>query len=516
MIDSGATACFLSDRYVKRNNVLTIPLERNIALHNIDGTKNKAGHITHRARLALKIGDYSDVINFFITDLGPEDVILGLPWLRDVNPDVDWAFGEMTIPRDSDTASPEPEPATDSAPRFEKVEGNRAQRRQWLKAGIITDTSDELWCLAGYTYSTNIAAEANKAKGTRKFEDMVPPEYHRHARVFSEEESHRLPKSQPWDHTIDLKPDAPESIRSKVYPMSPVEQEELERFLADALAKGYIVPSKSPMASPVFFVKKKDGKLRFVQDYRKLNEFTVKNRYPLPLANDIINKLKDAKIFTKFDVCWGYNNVRIKEDDQWKAAFITNRGLFEPRVMYFGLTNSPATFQTLMNHSLVDLIAEGKVAVYLDNILIWSTDITEHRKIVHEVLDRLAQYDLFLRPEKCEFEKSEIEYLRLIIRPGQVAMDPAKVSAVTEWPTSKNLKDVRGFVGFANFYRRFIKDFSKIARPLHDLTKKDVPFVWGPDQQKAFETLKAAFTSEPILAMWLQPWRVTTRIRTLT
>ena len=145
--------------------------------------------------------------------------------------------------------------------------------------------------------------------------------------------------------------------------------------------------------------------------------------------------------------------------------------------MFFGLCNSPATFQALMNHIFADLIAEGKVAVYLDDILIWSNDLASHRKIVHEVLARLAQYDLYLRPEKCEFERSEIEYLGLLIREGQVGMDPGKVKAVADWPTPKNLKDVRGFIGFANFYRRFIKDFSKLACPLHDLTKKEVPFV---------------------------------------
>ena len=311
---------------------------------------------------------------------------------------------------------------------------------------------------AGFTYSTKLAAEANQAKAQRTFEEMVPKEYHRHAKVFSEEESHRLPKHQPWDHTIDLKPDAPETLRSKVYPLPLNEQGELDKFIEENKAKGYIVPSKSPMASPVFFIKKKDGKLRLIQDYRKLNDITIKNRYPLPLASDIINKLKDAKIFTKFDVRWGYHNVRIKEGDEWKAAFVTNRGLFEPKVMFFGLTNSPATFQALMNTIFADLIAEGKVAVYLDDILIWSSDMDEHRKVVHEVLRRLEEHDLYLRPEKCEFEKSEIEYLGLVIRAGDVAMDPVKVDAVSSWPVPKNLKEVRGFVGFANFYRRFIQD----------------------------------------------------------
>ena len=138
------------------------------------------------------------------------------------------------------------------------------------------------------------------------------------------------------------------------------------------------------------------------------------------MVTDIISRLRKAKIFTKFDVRWGYNNVRIKKGHEWKGAFATNRGLFEPLVMFFGLTNSPATFQALMNSIFADLIASGKVAVYLDDILIFTEDLTEHRKIVHEVLQRLDQYDLYLRPEKCEFEKSSIEYLGLVIGEGEV------------------------------------------------------------------------------------------------
>lgn len=161
--------------------------------------------------------------------------------------------------------------------------------------------------------------------------------------------------------------------------MSPIETGELKRFLKDALAKGYAVPSKSPIASPVFFIKKKDGKLHFVQDYRKLNDITVKNRYPLPLAADRYHQqAARSKGLHQFNVRWGYNNVQIKEGNEWKAAFVTNQGLFEPRVMYFGLCNSPVTLQALMNHIFADLIAAGKVAVYLDDILIWSNDIASH------------------------------------------------------------------------------------------------------------------------------------------
>jgi hypothetical protein len=159
--------------------------------------------------------------------------------------------------------------------------------------------------------------------------------------------------------------------------------------------------------------------------------------------------------------------------------------------MFFRLTNSPTTFQALMNAIFADLIDEGKVAVYLDDILIWSTTLDEHRKIVYEVLWCLEEHDLYLRPKKCEFEQSHVDYLRLVISSGKVSIDSIKIQAIRDWTLPTKLKEVRSFIGFANFYRCFIKDFSKICWPLHDLTKKNVPFVWGPTQQAAFDTLKA-------------------------
>ena len=168
-------------------------------------------------------------------------------------------------------------------------------------------------------------------------------------------------------------------MNCKVYPISLLEQRELDAFIEEGLSTGHIRLSKSPMASPVFFVKKKDGTLQFVQDYQALNAMTVKNRYPLPLINDLINRLKGAWFFTKLDVRWGFNNVRIRKGDEWKAAFRTNRGLFEPLVMYFGLTNSLATFQTMMNDIFQDLILSGDVMVYLDDILIAYSDLQTHR-----------------------------------------------------------------------------------------------------------------------------------------
>ena len=185
------------------------------------------------------------------------------------------------------------------------------------------------------------------------------------------------------------------------------------------------------MALPFFFGKKPDGsRLRPIQDYRKLNESTIKNRYPLPLIGELVDKLKGSRIFTKLDVRWRYNNVRIKEGDEWKVAFRTNQGLFEPTVMFFGLTNSPTTFQAMMNTLFHNLIQQGKVVIYLNDILIFTKDITEHHIIVKDVLKILQQNKLYLKLAKCEMEKDEIKYLEMIIGHRKVWMDPIKVKRV--------------------------------------------------------------------------------------
>jgi hypothetical protein len=252
------------------------------------------------------------------------------------------------------------------------------------------------------------------------------------------------------------------------------------------------------MASPFFFVKKKDGTLRPVQDYQKLNEMTIKNRYPLPLISELIDKLVEAKYFSKMDVRWGYNNIRIKDGDTWKAAFQTNRGLFEPLVMFFGLTNSPATFQTMMNDIFREEIAEGWVVIYMDDILVFSKDKNEHQEQVKRILEKLQQHQLSLKAEKCYFEKEEIEFLGLIISEKGIRMDPHKVKAITDWPIPMTKRELQQFLGFVNFYRRFVKGFAKIAKPLTKLTGK-TDWLWTELQQKAFQELKDEVTSEWVL-----------------
>jgi len=192
----------------------------------------------------------------------------------------------------------------------------------------------------------------------------------------------------------------------------------------------------------MFFIKKKDSSLRLVQDYHALNAVTVKNRYLLPLISELVSQLHRAQYFTKLDVHWGFNNVCIKPGDEWKAAFHTNRGLFEPLIIFFGMTNSPATFQTMMNDVFRTVIAEGIVVVYLEDILIFTKTEEEHEQAVRRVLEILMEHKLFLRPEKCEFHQKQIEYLGLVISENKVAIDPVKVAGVREWPVLENWTDV--------------------------------------------------------------------------
>jgi hypothetical protein len=228
---------------------------------------------------------------------------------------------------------------------------------------------------------------------------------------------------------------------------------------------------------------------------------TRKNQYPLPLIDDLIHQLKDTRYFTKLDIHWGYNNIRIREGDEWKATFRTNRGLFEPLVMYFGLTNCLATFQMMMNKIFQDLITEGIVSVYLNDILIFTNLLEEHHQTTCLVLDCMREHKLYLQPEKCEFEKTKIEYLGVIISHNKVEMDLVKIAGVADWPMPSNKKEVQSFIGFINFYRHFIPGFSHHAHALFDLTMKDVRFIWGLPQEDSFMKLKELVTSAPVLVL---------------
>ena len=243
--------------------------------------------------------------------------------------------------------------------------------------------------------------EEEAARSEAEVKKLVPEKFHKWIKVFGKKQSERMPTRKVWDHVIDVK-EGFVPRKGKMYPLSSEEREEVREFVKEQLRKGYIRLSKSPQTVLVFFVGKKDGKKWMVQDYRYLNEWTIKNNYPLPLISDVLENIGIKKLFMKMNLRWGYNNVRIKERDEWKAAFTTLEGSFEPTVMFFGLTNSPATFQAMMNELLRDLINTGKVAVFIDNIIVGTETEEGHNELVVEVIKRLEENDLYVKPEKCK------------------------------------------------------------------------------------------------------------------
>uniref|UniRef100_A0A0W0G5G3 Putative reverse transcriptase-rnase h-integrase n=1 Tax=Moniliophthora roreri TaxID=221103 RepID=A0A0W0G5G3_MONRR len=401
-------------------------------------------------------------------------MILGLPWLRYHNPRIDWETGEIQFP-----------------PR-RKIQIKRFR-------GILDNTESEVLIGAKITASQEMAHQQQTVK--KDIDELIPKYLLGYRDRFEKGKAEQFPPTQTYDHAIDLKPDF--VLRNcKLYLLSPAEQAEQDKFLEENLWKGYIRKSKSPMASPFFFVAKKEkGALRPTQDYRELNKGTIKNTYPLLLISELLDKLKGATVFTKLNLRNSYNNVRIKDGDQWKAAFKTNRGLFEPTVMFFGLSNSPATFQAFMNDILSNFIDEGWCVVYMDDILLFSKDQTEHRKQTERLMRRLKKHDLFLKLEKCGFDVTEVVFLGMVIRPGYIAMDPVKLAGIAEWEPPQTVKGVHAFLGFGNFYRKFIGKYAQLTRPMNDLLQKNRKFKWTKECQIAFDLLKAKFLSEPILVM---------------
>jgi len=263
----------------------------------------------------------------------------------------------------------------------------------------------------------------------RKIKEMVPQKFLRLRKVFGKMESERMLTRKIWNHTIDLKKMF-KLQKGSIYPLSKDEREEVQKFVGDQLRKGYIRPSKSPQTSPVFFVGKKDGKKRIVMDYRSLNKQTIKNNYPLPLITDLIDNIGSKQVFTKMDLRWGFNNVRIKEGNEWKRAFTTHIGSFEPTVMFFGMTNSPATFQAIMNEILRDMINKGKVAAFVDDVLVGTEMEKRHNEIVEEVLRRLEENNLYIKPEKYAWKVRKIGFLGVVIGPSGIKIEKEKVDSV--------------------------------------------------------------------------------------
>ena len=277
-----------------------------------------------------------------------------------------------------------------------------------------------------------MAIAENLKKDNLTDKQIIPLEYHKYLDIFNKKQASWFPDKQPWDHKIEMKPSfEPKSFKD--YNLMPAEQDELNKFLKEILKKGYIQKSESPMTSPFFFVKKKDSKLWPCQDYWFSNEWTIKNAYLLPLISEIMDKLKGTKCFMKLDIQWGYNNIRIKEEDKWKAASKMDWGLFEPTVMFFGMCNSLATFQSMMDSIFIEEIEDGVTIVYMDNILVYAMTPELLEKYTKWILQKLWDHNLFLKAKKCKFRKTKLEYLGLIVEEGKLSADPVKVKGFADW-----------------------------------------------------------------------------------
>ena len=386
------------------------------------------------------------------------------------------------------------------------------------KAVMVSATSVQWLRTRGRTKKQQVEvfaasiADINKALSVKQVTDpqtKLPDQAMKHLAVFDQKKAEALPllRSTGTDYSIELERDADkkekEVLQGLLYSMSRDELLVLRKTLTDLLDKGFICISSSLAAAPVLFVRKPEGELRFCVDYRGLNRVTKKDCYLLLLIYETLRNISKARQFTKLDIIAAFYKLRIAEGDEQKTAFRTCYGLFEQLVTPFGLANAPSTFQKYINYTLRDYLDEF-CSAYVDDILIYSSrSKKQHREHVCKVLQRLQDASLQVDIDKCEFEVQSTKYLGFIIEAGKgLQIDPAKVKAIEDWESLSSVKGVQGFLGFANFYRRFIQGYSDLVRLLTDLTHKDKRFEQSVEADKAFCKLKTIFVTALALAQF--------------
>jgi len=466
MIDCGANRSYASlqtgERLKHRKREKQEPYPLNMA----DGSpvEHDGGWIRKEVQARLKIADHEENITLDIAPI-KYDIILGMDWLQRNNPAIDWRERTLEFPKCSGKRT-----GARSTPK-----GHHMARAIWVRPqGRVLASTDQ----------------------------PLPSEYQDFEQLFKEREGEAaLPKHQPWDHEIVFEEGKTPTHYGGLIPLSKREEDFLKEYIEKHMEKKFIRPSKSPIAHGVLFAPKKDGGLRPCIDYRKLNDITVKNRYPLPRIDELQDRLLGAVWFTAIDIRDAYYRVRMKEGEEWKTAFRTRWGLYEYLVMPFGLTNAPATFQELINNTLREYLDDFVVA-YLDDVLIFSKTYDEHVQHVRKVLQKLREADLPIKLSKCEFHKHSIKFLGHIVSTEGIQPDSDKVKSIVEWPEPKNVKEVQAFLGLINYYRKCIGGFSGLATPLTNLTKKDIPFAFTKECKEAFRKLKEKMVSAPVRAIW--------------
>ena len=477
MVDTGATHNFVTERKAKELGLNYVA--SNTKLKTVNATPTTVNGFA--AAVPIELGEWAGQTDFTIAPMDVFDVILGLDFWYEVNAFISPRHNQLHI---SDVGGSCVVPLI-RVPQtgmhlsaMQIIKGFKRGEPTFI-ATLIEDTGS---CDEAVPLPPCIEHVLDTNK------DVMPAEL-----------PQRLPPRREVDHQIELVPGAKPPAMTP-YRMAPPELEELRKQLKELLDAGHIRPSKAPFGAPVLFQKKKDGTLRLCIDYRALNKVTVKNKYPVPLIADLFDRLGQAKVFTKMDLRRGYHQVRIADGDEPKTACVTRYGAFDWLVMPFGLTNAPATFCTLMNrlfHSYLDQF----VVVYLDDIVVYSDNMEDHVEHLCKVFKILRDNELYVKREKCSFAQPIVRFLGHTISHGKIQMDSDKIAAINNWEAPTKVPELRSFLGLANYYRRFIFNYSAIAAPLTDLLKKDRAWNWSAACQAAFERLKLAVAQEPVLAL---------------
>ncbi|KAJ0810336.1 putative nucleotidyltransferase, Ribonuclease H [Helianthus annuus] len=474
LFDTGADKSFVSLEFESLLKCKRSKLPKSFAVEVANGKTVKINSVLSNCSLILN--DHTFSIDLIPMQMGSFDVIVGMDWLRRVRAEVVCSEKFIRLPL----------PNGDSL----HVYGEKPSQGLKLMSCIKANK-----CLRKGTFAFLAHIVEKKDKGpsisdvpvVRDFPDVFP------------EDLPGPPPARSVDFRIDLVPGATPVAKSP-YRLAPSEMQELSSQLQELLNKGFIRPSTSPWGAPVLFVKKKDGSFRMCIDYRELNKLTIKNRYPLPRIDDLFDQLQGATCFSKIDLRSGYHQLRVLEEDVPKTAFRTRYGHYEFVVMPFGLTNAPAVFMDLMNR-VCKAYLDRFVIVFIDDILIYSKTQAEHEQHLRLILELLRTEHLYAKFSRCEFWLQEVQFLGHTVNKLGIHVDPAKIEAVKNWVAPKSPSEIRSFLGLAGYYRRSISNFSKIDVPLTSLTQKERPFVWGPEQEESFQTLKDMLCNAPILTL---------------
>ncbi|KAL0551923.1 hypothetical protein IC582_011016 [Cucumis melo] len=472
LFDSGSSHSFISSTFVLHARLEVEPLHHVLSVSTPSGecmlSKEKV------KTCQIEIAGHVIEVTLLVLDMLDFDVILGMDWLAANHASIDCSRKEVTF-----------NPPSRASFKF-KGEGSRSLPQVISAIRASKLLSQGTWGILASVVDTREAdVSLSSEPVVRDYPDVFP------------EELPGLPPHREVEFAIELQPGTVPISRAP-YRMAPAELKELKVQLQELLDKGFIRPSVSPWGAPVLFVKKKDGSMRLCIDYRELNKVTVKNRYPLPRIDDLFDQLQGATVFSKIDLRSGYHQLRIKDKDVPKTAFRSRYGHYEFIVMSFGLTNAPAVFMDLMNRVFREFL-DTFVIVFIDDILIYSKTEAEHEKHLRMVLQTLRDNKLYAKFSKCEFWLKQVSFLGHVVSKAGVSVDPAKIEAVTGWTRPSTVSEVRSFLGLAGYYRRFVENFSRIATPLTQLTRKGAPFVWSKACEDSFQNLKQKLVTAPVL-----------------